>query len=423
MSRLATAVDDGHGTDHMAAAMFQRDPLTYLDRHWPRDADAFWVPGQQLLITEPELARAVLSNGEGLYEEHSDFFHTRRGNFGPRTVQVAMGRDFRRLLQQHLRQLQNDKDSMRRDLLAAHDWPNDGNRLVHRWLANALSLPGRAPEIDRLLEDLVERSVCAGAREQHSWWRRGLFRRRVGSTLKKEIERRQCQGIDTPKDLLDAVAVHGSEASTDDLAEVFLSALFASAGSVGFTLGWCFYLLGTHPTSEDKAEWVVREALRLWPIAWMLARRPTREHRVAGHTVAPDDLVVVCPYLIHRHPAQWTDASSFRPERWAAGDSRAFLPFGWGPHFCAAASLTLDWVADILNLVIHDHRPTVERLSARPQVGPALAPPRFHLCFEPRGSSVIRSSSARPLQDQAGRVGDRSRRSFSISTTDCHERR
>ena len=86
----------------------------------------------------------------------------------------------------------------------------------------------------------------------------------------------------------------------------------------------------------------VLEALRLWPVAWFLARRPARPHAIAGVTVTPEDDVIVCPYAVHRNPRHWEDPHAYRPERWAADrDPRAFIPFGWGPHRCIAGTLSM----------------------------------------------------------------------------------
>jgi cytochrome P450 len=165
--------------------------------------------------------------------------------------------------------------------------------------------------------------------------------------------------------------------------------LFAVAGSVGFTLGWAIYLLGTQPpdapAEQTPPEWIVREALRLWPIAWQLARRPATTHEVAGVEVTPRHHVLVSPYVTHRHPAYWSEPERFRPERWEdASAHRAFLPFGWGPHTCAAAALTLELLRDVLAVLLRDYRLSVSPGSGAPFTGPSLAPPRFELALSPK---------------------------------------
>lgn len=370
------------------AAHFRRDPLAYVDRVFPAAGDACWLGDGELLLAEPGAARWVLANPEGHYRDHSDFFHTRDGVFGPRSAQVAIGRAIRGLLRVHVSERRDALADAVARLPAATLWPDTGNWLVYRHLADALVAPDSPEELRRLVDEIVRRGVLAGAKERSARWRRALFRWRVDRRLGREMAARRRRGADPPADLVDAVASGApAEAPPRILGEVYLSCVFAIAGSVGFTLGWCLYLLGRHPEADDaEPGWVVREALRLWPIAWMLGRQAARPHDLAGHRVAPADSVIVCPYLVHRHPRHWPEPERFLPERWAGGQRpEAFIPFGWGPHTCTAASLTLELVADVLRIVLDRHRPVVTVENPRPHVGPALAPPRFTLRLARRG--------------------------------------
>jgi cytochrome P450 len=210
--------------------------------------------------------------------------------------------------------------------------------------------------------------------------------------LKRAIGERRARPAGEPADLLDVVVGGaGPDRPAAELAEVFLSFLFAVVGSVGFVLGWSIYLLGTHPRTEAEPAWVVREALRLWPVAWLLGRRPARAHEIAGTAVTPGDEVVVCPYAVHRDPRHWDDPHSFRPERWAAApDQQAFIPFGWGPHRCVAASLSMQLVEDILRVIENGYQLTFTPHETQPCVGPALAPPRFTLGLVPHTAATPR---------------------------------
>jgi hypothetical protein len=371
--------------ERTSGIQFDRDPLRFLDQEFQVAGDALWLPGRLLCLAEPVAARVVLTNSEGMYEEHSDFFHSKRGLFGPRSAQVEMGRGARALLRAYLAaHTEGLADSIRRILAPASEWPDAGNWLVYRYLQGAVVSPHTPARLRRTLDEIVERAVLAGARERYSRATRAVFRFRVKRELARAIEQRRTGGPREPADLLDIVAGAAGEARAADLAEVFLSFLFAVAGSIGFVLGWSVYLLGTHPGTASEPAWVVREALRLWPVAWMLGRRPARPHEVAGVPVTPRDQVVVCPYAIHRNSRHWDDPASFRPERWATiSDHNAFIPFGWGPHRCVAAALSLQLVEDILRIMGDDYRLTLTPHDPRPCIGPALAPPRFTLGLEP----------------------------------------
>jgi cytochrome P450 len=372
--------------DRDSAVQFHRDPLLFLDRAFPTAEDAIWLPGRQLCVAEPVAARAVLANEEGLYQEHSDFFHSRRGMFGPRSVQVQIGRASRALLRAHCAARADDlAESVRRELVPTSEWPDAGNRLLYQHLGAVLAASDSPIRLRRTLDEVVDRAVLAGARQRYSRLTRAVFRFRVMRELTLAVEHRRARGTGQPADLLDVVvSAAGPDVRAAELADVFLSFVFAIAGSVGFVLGWSVYLLATNPPTDAEPAWVVREALRLWPVAWMLARRPARRHEVAGVMVTPQDQVVVCPYLVHRHPRYWDEPASFRPERWAAiHDHKAFIPFGWGPHRCIAASLSMQLVEDVLRTIDDGYRLTLTCRNTRPCVGPALAPPRFALGLAP----------------------------------------
>ncbi|MEA2562728.1 MAG: hypothetical protein QOH06_4232 [Acidobacteriota bacterium] len=369
-------------------AEFRRDPVGYLDRTFPAAGDAFWLPGRQLCVADPAVARAVLINGDGLYEEHADFFHTRRGVFGPRQAQIQIGRSARTLLRGYLQAHADELAESVRRLPPSSEWPDTGNRLVYRHLVNILISPDSPAPLRRMIDAVLERAVLAGARQRYSRLRRAVFRFRVERTLARAVEERR-KGTGEPADLLDVVVQGGGpDAPAVELAEVFLSFIFSIGGSVGFVLGWSVWLLGTNPRTEAPPASVVLEALRLWPVAWMLGRRPARPHQVAGVEVTPQDLVIVCPYLVHRHPRYWDDPASFQPERWAESpDMQAFIPFGWGPHTCVAGSLSMQLVEDILKTLLDGHELAVAPRDTRPCAGPALAPPRFVLSRHPQRPS------------------------------------
>jgi cytochrome P450 len=219
----------------------------------------------------------------------------------------------------------------------------------------------------------------------------------VARELGREVDRRRAAPTppDDALDLLDVVvAAAPPEVDETELGEVFLSSLFAVAGSIGFTLGWTVFLLGTHRLVASEPRWAVREALRLWPVAWLLGRRPTVAHTVAGIRVTPEDEVVVCPYLVHRHPKYWQHPTEFVPERWATQtELRAYMPFGRGPHTCAAAAISLEIVEALLPILLVGSRWTVETIDHRPRVDAALAPPRFVLRRPARG--VVKSIERR----------------------------
>ena len=67
---------------------------------------------------------------------------------------------------------------------------------------------------------------------------------------------------------------------------------------------------------------------------------------VCGRRIPRKSVVVVMPWVVHRHKKLWTEPDRFDPERFtpeavAARSRYAYLPFSIGPHICIGASLAL----------------------------------------------------------------------------------
>lgn len=367
----------------MAALSPDAEPLAAL-RKLRRDRGSVFTRRRgEIFISDPALAKEVLANNEGLFVEHSDFFRIRTGMFAPRSAQVEIGRAARALLRRYAHDHVDELPALVAGLAPVSAWPDAGNRLVYQHFRPALIGTAPSAALRETVDQVVERAVLAGARDRYSRLARFRFRTKVTRTLCAELAARRARRSAEPADLLDVVAHAATERTRDaDLAEVFLSCLFAVAGSVGFLLGWSIYLVGTSEPAHPA--WVVREALRLWPVAWQFGRTPSREHQLAALTAKPADEVVVCSYLVHRDPAHWTEPDEFRPARWAAGAGQeAFIPFGWGPHACTGAGVATQVTETLVGLITSAHRLDVTAPTPRPQVSAALAPPRFHLRLTP----------------------------------------
>jgi cytochrome P450 len=84
---------------------------------------------------------------------------------------------------------------------------------------------------------------------------------------------------------------------------------------------------------------VLDESLRLYPPAWIIGRRALGEDSIGGYYVAPDTVLAISIYTLHRHPAFWENPNTFDPQHFApkavAGRHKyAYIPFGGGPRQC-----------------------------------------------------------------------------------------
>ncbi len=137
--------------------------------------------------------------------------------------------------------------------------------------------------------------------------------------------------------------------------------MLAGAETTATALTWAWWLLAEHPDAERRlhaeaddagaegsleagdanavpfAARVFAETIRLYPPSWFIGRRALEEHRLGEHTVSPNGVVLICPYLVHRDARHYSDPDSFVPDRWADPPSPAaktYLPFGAGPRQC-----------------------------------------------------------------------------------------
>src|SRR5262249_20645763 len=101
---------------------------------------------------------------------------------------------------------------------------------------------------------------------------------------------------------------------------------------------------------------VLSEALRLFPPAFVITRRAVAADRAGDVDIPRGSMVMVSPFVLHRHARLWTDPEIFDPSRFL-GDATpahpfAFLPFGAGPRVCVGAHFALTEAALVLAMLI-----------------------------------------------------------------------
>jgi cytochrome P450 len=136
-------------------------------------------------------------------------------------------------------------------------------------------------------------------------------------------------------------------------------------------LAWIWYLLSQHPEIEARlhdevdrvlagrpaqigdlpqlnyVRMVVKEAMRLYPPAWVLnARQPITDVDIDGHIIPKGANIFVSPYAVQRNPRYFTDPLKFDPERFHPELEKhipryAYFPFGGGPRVCIGNSFAL----------------------------------------------------------------------------------
>jgi cytochrome P450 len=103
---------------------------------------------------------------------------------------------------------------------------------------------------------------------------------------------------------------------------------------------------------------VLDETLRLYPPAWLITRKALDADVLGGHDIPAGALIILSPWLLHRHPQVWADPQVFRPERFIDGevDRNAFIPFGAGPRLCIGRDFSYVEGVAMLASLAHRYR-------------------------------------------------------------------
>ncbi|HMJ92512.1 MAG TPA: cytochrome P450 [Allosphingosinicella sp.] len=288
---------------------------------------------------------------------------------------MALARECHFLVQRHARGIDFEAHVTR--LGPRSRWPEAGNALILAIMRPALAASERSAEFHAALDRLVAARILSRHCRPASLVRRIIDRFRLFRAFSREAEARPAGTVD---DIFDAVLRSGGALDEEAQLQLYAGFVFAIVGSVGFAFGWSAILAVLHGrTDHGRPAHLVSEALRLYPVAWLLERRTLGREEILGEKVGPADTISISPYAIHRNPAYWDRPTEFIPERWQGkGDRSAWLPFGAGNHSCVAATLTLEMVSLLLDATFR--RPVaIEMGQSGPSIGAALAPPPFTL--------------------------------------------
>jgi cytochrome P450 len=224
-------------------------------------------------------------------------------------------------------------------------------------------------EIDRVGEaffDLVEASNAINRVPRIGRkYERGLAGRRYLARLIQEriASRRDGDGTDLLSQLCRAQDENGHRYSDAEIVDHLIFLMMAAHDTTTSALTTIAYALAKHEDwqarlrtvsqgfaqrplkHEDLAgleeiDWVLREALRLYPPLTVILRRTVRECEFGGVRIPADVAVMVYPVATQRMAEYWTDPDRFDPERFSPARSEqrrhafAWTPFGGGAHMC-----------------------------------------------------------------------------------------
>jgi cytochrome P450 len=203
---------------------------------------------------------------------------------------------------------------------------------------------------------------------------RARFRRRWRRLIGRIIAERAARADSpTPRDLFDVLAAPdpetGAPPDLEKLGDQVATIVVAGHETTAAALFWSVYLLARHRGEQDRVaeeamrlapdpenaakilplliytRAVIDEALRLYPPAFVIVRRALGEDAAGGIPVPKESLVLIAPWVLHRHRRFWTAPQRFDPSRFLPGARPpprfAYMPFGTGPRTCVGAPFAL----------------------------------------------------------------------------------
>jgi cytochrome P450 len=161
----------------------------------------------------------------------------------------------------------------------------------------------------------------------------------------------------------------GEEAISSVLRDEVATMIVAGHETTSVTMFWTMYLLASFPSAQDNiaaeaaelalspesaaddigrlvyTKAVLSEGMRLYPAAFMIARQALADDVVAGIKVPAGSMVMISPWILHRHAANWKNPELFDPGRFLPGaappDRMSYLPFAVGPRVCIGAQFAM----------------------------------------------------------------------------------
>jgi cytochrome P450 len=219
-------------------------------------------------------------------------------------------------------------------------------------------------------------------------WRMRTTLRAFEAALEAAIGRARSNLIEhyaaAARDMLDMLLTAkdpetGQGLSHEEVKANLLTFFLAGQETTATALTWAIYLLSQSPewtervTAEAECELtgpleglaerlpetraVVDESLRLYPPFVGFTRTAAREDELGGCTIARGTMLIVAPYVLHRHRLLWDDPDLFDPSRFLEQapmkiDRYAYLPFGIGPRMCVGAGFALQEATIVLATIM-----------------------------------------------------------------------
>jgi cytochrome P450 len=128
---------------------------------------------------------------------------------------------------------------------------------------------------------------------------------------------------------------------------------------------------------------VLDEALRLYPSIAAVTRCAIDADHLGDIPIRPGTMIVIAPYVLHRHRRLWEEPDVFDPARFYGSSKEkvgrfSYIPFGFGPRMCIGQPFALQEATLVLSAIMREFVPElvpgykvwpVLKITIRPQNG------------------------------------------------------
>ncbi|MBC6447743.1 cytochrome P450 [Actinokineospora xionganensis] len=184
--------------------------------------------------------------------------------------------------------------------------------------------------------------------------------------LHEEIAERRTEDLTDRDDVLSRLLAADPEAPAAELRDHMMTLLLAGHETTATALAWSLHELARNPEilraaqeaadngDDDYLQAVTKEAMRLRPVIYSVARRLTEPTVVRGHLLPKGTIVTPSIGLVQSDPDNFAEPEEFHPERFIGAQPEAgtWIPFGGGVRRCLGAGFSLQEAAAVLRAVL-----------------------------------------------------------------------
>ena len=187
----------------------------------------------------------------------------------------------------------------------------------------------------------------------------------LNAAIQKVFEARKSHARD---DLISMLLATQEPVEFSQIRDHLATFYFAGHETTAKLLTWTLYLLAQNPEADEKLrkeidgleegspltvvalselqylDQVLKEALRLYPPAWLFDREPVQDIDLGGYCVPKGSTIYLSPYVMQRDTRWFSEPEKFNPDRFSPTHPvrmprYAYFPFGFGPRNCIGRGL------------------------------------------------------------------------------------